>query len=78
MEAKCLIIGKIPLDIKELFDYLPIVEGHMKRPDEQIKEVLSSYDKYLDLIKNKYWYFKINHTWKNSVISLSEILTSHE
>ena len=65
MASKCLIIGNLPYDMKELFDYNPIIEFDMNNPTNQLKEVLLNYKNYLPLIEKNYLEVISKHQWIN-------------
>jgi hypothetical protein len=63
MAAKCLILGYLPKEMEELFDYNPIIELDMNDPLHQILEILKNYSHYQPLIDRNYDYVRNNHTW---------------
>jgi len=69
MASKCLIIGSVPLDVKYLFDYSPIVEVDWNDPVGQIKHILQNPEEYEKLIQKNYEavcdFFHHNNTIRN-------------
>lgn len=65
MASKCLVVGIMPEEMKELFDYMPIVEIDIENPYNHIEYILEHYDTYYDLIEKNYQYVKNFHSWKN-------------
>ena len=74
MVSKCLIIGYLPLDMEELFDYNPIIELDLNNPLEQILDVLNNYDHYIPLIEKNYLNVINNHTWSNRYNLIKQII----
>ncbi|GIW23178.1 MAG: hypothetical protein KatS3mg068_2185 [Candidatus Sericytochromatia bacterium] len=54
MICKCLILGNAPNDMKYLFNYNPVIEANLEKPIKQIEDILSNYNKYIDLIETNY------------------------
>jgi hypothetical protein len=65
MASKVLIVGVMPLDMKELFPYTPIVEIDMEHAAAQLMEVLENYEQYIPLIERNYLELRSNHQWQN-------------
>jgi hypothetical protein len=65
MASKVLIVGMMPLDMQELFSYLPIVEIDMDNAAAQLSDVLDNYDQYIPLIERNYEEVRANHQWRN-------------
>jgi glycosyltransferase involved in cell wall biosynthesis len=65
MASKCLVLGKAPEEMIDLFGYNPVVEIDLERPVEQIMNLLSDYDSYIPLIEKNYKEVKEHHTWKD-------------
>ena len=61
--SKCLILGIIPDEMKELFGYDPGIEVNMNDPAEQIKEILKNFQNYIPLIEKNYNECVRNHDW---------------
>ena len=74
MASKCLIVGKIPDDMRGLFDYNPIIEADLNNPEVQLKEILENYNKYIPLIEKNYLEVKEKHQWKNRVYDMKKIM----
>lgn len=65
MASKCLIVGLMPSDMHELFDYKPIIEIDMDHAAAQLVEILNNYETYHSLIERNYSEVKKNHQWLN-------------
>lgn len=65
MAAKCLVVGLLPSDMTELFDYNPIVEIDMDNAAPQIISILDDYESYLPLIERNYKEVLAKHQWQN-------------
>jgi hypothetical protein len=74
MASKCLIIGYLPEEMKELFNYNPIIELDINDPLKQIRDIISNYSDYIPLIEQNYDYVKTHHTWGNRWDKMNEIL----
>jgi len=74
MVSKCLIVGSLPDDMKELFDYNPIIEADLNNPTQQLKEILSNYKNYLALIEKNYNEVISKHQWINRIEILKKEL----
>ena len=65
MASKCLVLGKAPKEMIQLFGYNPVVEVDMENPAEQIIEILENYENYSELIEKNYKTVVENQTWVN-------------
>ncbi len=74
MASKCLILGAMPEEMKELFSYDPVVPANMNDPVGQIEEILRNYDDFEPLIEKNYNECIANHTWKNRWQLISSII----
>lgn len=74
MASRCLILGKIPEDMKSLFDYNPIVEIDEENPIDQIEMLLSNFEDYIPLIEKNYNTVKNLHNWENRVEKIENII----
>jgi len=75
MIAKCLVVGCIPEDMKELFDYSPVVEIDRNDPVGQLDALLKSYDNYRPLIERNYREVLEKHDWKHRMIEVDRVLS---
>jgi hypothetical protein len=67
MAAKCLVLGRAPEEMKQLFDYDPVIEIDMSNPSGQLREVLNNYSHYLPLIERNYEFVQKHHQWPNRI-----------
>jgi hypothetical protein len=74
MAAKCLIVGVLPDDMKDLFDYCPLVEIDFKDPVEQLDKILNNFDSYLALVERNYLEVISKHHWKNRMEEIERVL----
>jgi hypothetical protein len=74
MASRCLILGKMPDDMKYLFDYNPIIEIDEENPVAQIESILANFDNYISLIEKNYNTIKDFHNWKNRVENIESII----
>ena len=78
MASKVLILGKIPDEMKQLFDYEPVVEIDMSNPKEQLREVLTQYADYIPLIERNYAFVQQNHQWQNRIELMQKYFVDFE
>lgn len=74
MASKCLIVGILPEEMRQLFDYIPIVEIDMNDPSGQILEILSNYESYIPLIEKNYLEIEGSHTWDVRIEKMLQII----
>lgn len=74
MASKCLVLGRMPDEMRELFGYVPIIEIDMKRPAEQLYEILQNLEDYSDLIERNYACVVQNHQWVNRISAIEDCL----
>jgi hypothetical protein len=63
MASKCLVVGIIPDEMKELFPYTPIVELDLGDPVSHLSSILADFSSYIPLIERNYQYIIEHHTW---------------
>jgi hypothetical protein len=76
MVSKCLIVGRAPKEMVDLFGYNPVVEIDMNNPVQQLESILTNYSDYFPLIEKNYEQVLKNHTWRNRWNQIKEILQS--
>jgi hypothetical protein len=74
MASKTLIVGYMPEEMKELFDYCPIVEVNMKDPLEQLLGILGNFNSYIPLIERNYRFINEHHTWGTRWNNIRDII----
>ena len=74
MASKCLILGKLPDDMKYLFDYTPILEIDEENPIAQIELILANFEQYIPLIEKNYNNVKNFHNWENRVEKIETLI----
>lgn len=78
MVSKCLIVGHAPEEMVELFGYNPVVEIDMKKPAEQIRDILENFADYIPLIEKNYTETLANHSWSNRWQQMHAIMQSSD
>jgi hypothetical protein len=61
--SKCLVIGKAPDEMIQLFGYNPVIEINWDNPVDQLDAILTNFDQYKILIEKNYETVINNHTW---------------
>ena len=74
MASKALVVGFMPEDMKDLFDYDPMITLDRNDPLGQITHILENYESYHPLIERNYNYIKEHHTWANRLAVIEGIL----
>ena len=74
MASRCLILGVLPAEMEQLFDYNPIIEIDFADPCEQLRALLRDFESYLDLIEKNYEYVTTNHQWTNRLQKMNEYI----
>ncbi len=75
MASRCLILGIIPDEMKELFGYDPGITVDMDDPAGQIIEIIRNFNDYIPLIERNYTFCLNNHDWSNRWIVIKDIIT---
>jgi hypothetical protein len=74
MASKCLVVGKMPEEMKELFDYLPVIDLNLNDPFMHLKNILENFNEYIPLIEKNYLSISQKHTWVNRWESIKNYL----
>lgn len=74
MASKCLIVGIMPMEMIDLFDYLPMIEIDMECPGSQILDILKNYESYHHLIERNYQEVNEKHQWQNRWEAIEKIM----
>lgn len=74
MASGCLVVGETPEEMRELFDYDPIVQADLNDPFGQIQEILANLDRYQDLIARNQREVEANHQWKHRIADIQSVL----
>jgi len=61
--SKCLVVGRAPPEMIELFGYNPVIEADMDDAAGQLHEVLDNFENYVPLIERNYASVLVKHTW---------------
>ena len=67
MAAKCLVVGRAPDEMKQLFNYDPVIEIDMNDPCGQLRHIIDHYADYEALIEKNYQTVRERHQWPNRV-----------
>jgi hypothetical protein len=70
MASGCLVLGRMPREMRDLFDYEPMLEVDLDRPEEQLRQVLADYDRYIPLIERNLEYVRTHHQWPNRLSNI--------
>ncbi|GHB59251.1 glycosyltransferase [Persicitalea jodogahamensis] len=65
MASKCLVVGTMPEEMKQLFGYEPVVTLDQKDPALHLENILINYSSYFPLIEKNYKAIVEQHTWEN-------------
>ena len=74
MASKCLIVGIMPEEMKELFNYTPIIEIDLNDPAGQLIDLLNNFDSFIPLIEKNHEEVKSFHTWGIRTEKMLEII----
>lgn len=72
MASKCLVVGIMPDEMKELFDYMPMIEIDLANPYKHLEDILEHYENYRGLIEKNYQYIRTCHSWANRWQAMKE------
>jgi glycosyl transferase family 1 len=78
MASKCVVLGRAPLELKELFDYDPIIEIDLDRAGEQLLELLRDLPRYEGLIERNYEHVRRHHQWTNRISAMEKCFADFE
>ncbi|MBS1707045.1 MAG: glycosyltransferase family 1 protein [Armatimonadetes bacterium] len=67
MASNCIIVGKAPAEMIDLFGYNPVVEADLSDPTGQILEILADTGRYADLVESNARAVMENHRWSNRI-----------
>lgn len=67
MAAKCLVLGRAPDEMKELFGYDSVIEIDMSDPCGQLRQILDRYTDFVPLIEKNYEFVRAHHQWPNRI-----------
>lgn len=54
MASKCVMVGRCPVELRDIFGYDPVIEADMNDPLSQIKYILSRPDEFQDQVERNY------------------------
>ncbi len=74
MMSKCVVLGRAPDEMIELFGYNPVVEIDMNDPAGQIIEILNEYERYAPLLEKNFETVCRDHTWAKRWERMSGVL----
>jgi hypothetical protein len=67
MASKCLLFGRCPSELSDLFGYNPVIEAETGREPEQIKSILSNVDSYQRFADRNYERLLEVGTWQRRI-----------
>lgn len=76
MASRCLVLGRMPQEMRQIFDYTPIIEINMENPLEQLSQILTHFEEYIPLIERNYEYIRQHHQWQNRVDTMISFLNA--
>lgn len=74
MASGCLVLGKAPAEMIELFGYNPVIEIDMTDPGGQVIRLLEEYESYLPLIEKNRDHVMRDHTWRKRWEQITHVL----
>lgn len=74
MASKCLILGKAPEEMIELFGYNPVIEVDMDDPAGQVFQILENFDQYEKLIEKNHRAVLTQHSWEKRWEKIENLL----
>ncbi len=77
MASKCLILGKAPQELIDLFGYNPVLEVQAGQEYEQIEWVLENLTSLSDLVERNYSRLLEVGTWKSRVETILDAVRTH-
>ncbi len=75
MASGCLILGKCPQELLDIFGYNPVIEADWHDPYGQIEEILQNPGNYQDLVRRNYRRMIEVGTWRLRARSMIEVIT---
>ncbi|HEY0896498.1 MAG TPA: glycosyltransferase [Sphingobacteriaceae bacterium] len=78
MASKCLIVGTMPAEMRELFEYDPVIEVDLRDPAGQLLSILRNYHQYIPLIEKNYAAVRLHHTWDHRCEAIMDILNTEK
>ena len=72
--SKCVILGKCPKELLEIFGYNPTIEVDMDNPSGQILDILSNINSYQSLVNQNYDRLLKVGTWEIRIRKMMDIL----
>ncbi len=78
MASKCLIVGTMPEEMRELFGYDPVVKVDISDPAGQLLTILRNYHQYIPLIEKNYAAVRLYHTWNHRCEAMMDILNTEK
>jgi hypothetical protein len=74
MASGCLIWGKCPQELLDLFGYNPVIEADQHDPYGQIDEILQALGQYQDLVNRNYQKLLETGTWRQRAHKMIEVI----
>jgi hypothetical protein len=73
--SRCIILGRCPAEMRELFGYDPVVEADMTDPAGQIDDILGNLARYEPLLERNYQRLLEVGTWDARLTTMLELLS---
>lgn len=74
MAAKCLIVGKAPAELIELFGYNPLIEIDESDPGGQLLQLIAEYPQHQALIERNHAVLLHGHTWRHRWRQVADLM----
>ena len=74
MASGCLVLGKCPQELLDLFGYNPVIEADQEDPYGQIDEILSAPGRYQDLVYRNYQRLLEVGTWRSRANYMIDVI----
>jgi hypothetical protein len=78
MASGCLLWGKCPQELSELFGYNPVIEADRRDPCGQLDEILQNPGKYQELVDRNYQRLLEVGTWQARAAAMLEIINNQD
>jgi hypothetical protein len=78
MASGCLLWGKCPQELSDLFGYNPVIEADRRDPYGQLDEILQNSGKYSELVDRNYQRLLEVGTWRVRAAAMLEIINNQD
>ena len=78
MASGCILWGKCPQELRDLFGYNPVIEVDERSPYEQLEEILQNLGSYQELVCRNYQRLLEVGTWRVRAAAMLEVLKGYD